>query len=97
MRIVLGCDEARLPPLEVVRRLFATHAVGVVDVGVPSTGPVLFPNAALQVAYAVSAGDRDPGTLLCGTSIGMSITENQAPRCARRYVRSTPPCDLGRA
>jgi len=96
MRIALGCDEVGFPLLEVIRGLLATGGVEVVDFGVHSTDPVLYPNVALEVAQAVAAGTCDRGILICGTGIGMSITANKVPTVRAALCHDTYSAERAR-
>jgi ribose 5-phosphate isomerase B len=96
MRIALGCDEVGFPLLEVIRGLLATADVEVVDFGVHSTDPVLYPNVALEVAQAVAAGTCDRGILICGTGIGMSITANKVPTVRAALCHDTYSAERAR-
>jgi ribose 5-phosphate isomerase B len=79
MRIALGCDEAGLPLMDVVRDYLKARQIDVQDYGVHSTDPVLYPDIALEASKAVAAGECDRAILVCGTGIGMSITANKVP------------------
>src|SRR5215472_3435810 len=87
MRIALGCDEAGLPLLNVIREYLATRNVPVQDFGVHTTDPVDYPDVAEEASKAVASGDCDRAILVCGTGIGMSITANKVPgvRAALAY------------
>lgn len=79
MRIAIGCDEAGLPLLDVIRDLLKEKNIPVEDFGVHSTDPVDYPDIGVKVAEAVSKGECERGILVCGTGIGMSITANKVP------------------
>ena len=79
MRIAIGCDEAGLPLLDVIRDLLKEKNIPVEDFGVHSTDPVDYPDIGVKVGEAVSFGDCDRGILICGTGIGMCITANKVP------------------
>ncbi|MBE0690968.1 MAG: RpiB/LacA/LacB family sugar-phosphate isomerase, partial [Anaerolineae bacterium] len=79
MRIAIGCDEAGLPLLDVIRDLLKEKNIPVEDFGVHSTDPVDYPDIGVKVGEAVSSGDCDRGILICGTGIGMCITANKVP------------------
>ncbi len=79
MRIALGCDEAGLPLMDVVRQQLKDKGIEIVDYGVHSTDPVDYPDIAVQAAEAVADGSCDRGILICGTGIGMCITANKIP------------------
>jgi ribose 5-phosphate isomerase B len=79
MRIALGCDEAGLPLMDVLRQHLQEKGIPVQDFGVHSTDPVDYPDIAVTAAEAVAAGACDRAILVCGTGIGMSITANKVP------------------
>jgi ribose 5-phosphate isomerase B len=96
MRIAIGCDEVGLPLLQVIREQLSTRDVEVVDFGVHSTDPVLYPDVALEVAQAVAAGTCDRGILICGTGIGMSITANKVPTVRAALCHDTYSAERAR-
>ena len=79
MPIALGCDEAGLPLLDVLRAYLKEKGVAVEDFGVHSADPVDYPDIAQVAAEAVASGACDRAILVCGTGIGMSITANKVP------------------
>jgi ribose 5-phosphate isomerase B len=78
-RIALGCDEAGLPLLDLIRKFLAEQNIPIQDFGVHTSDPVDYPDVAERAAEAVAAGDCDRAILVCGTGIGMSITANKVP------------------
>jgi ribose 5-phosphate isomerase B len=79
MRIALGCDEAGLPLLDVLRGYLQEKNIAIKDFGVHSTDPVDYPDIALVASESVASGECDRAILVCGTGIGMSITANKVP------------------
>jgi ribose 5-phosphate isomerase B len=79
MTIALGCDEAGLPLLNVIREFLAERKIRVKDFGVFSTDPVDYPDIAEKVAESVANGECERAILICGTGIGMAITANKVP------------------
>jgi ribose 5-phosphate isomerase B len=79
MRIALGCDEAGLPLMDVVRAYLKEKGIETLDFGVFNTTPVDYPDIAVTASEAVASGDCDRGVLICGTGIGMCITANKIP------------------
>src|SRR5207245_9170497 len=51
----------------------------VVDLGTHSAESVDYPDFAVGVGSAVTAGKADRGVLVCGTGIGMAIAANKVP------------------
>ncbi len=79
MRIALGCDEAGLPLMDVLRQHLKDKGIEVADYGVHSVDPVDYPDIAVEASEAVAEGSCDRGILVCGTGIGMCITANKIP------------------
>jgi ribose 5-phosphate isomerase B len=80
MKIAIGCDEAGLPLLDVVREyLRGKPEIEVQDFGVHSADSVDYPDIAERVAMAVANGEAERAILVCGTGIGMCITANKVP------------------
>ena len=96
MRIALGCDEVGMPLLDVIREQLAEREVEVLDFGVHSSEPVLYPNIALEVATAIASGQCDRGILICGTGIGMSISANKVPTVRAALCHDTYSAERAR-
>jgi ribose 5-phosphate isomerase B len=79
MKIALGCDEAGLPLMEMVRAYLAEQQIEVHDLGVHNTTPVDYPDVGEAVALTVANGQCQRAILICGTGIGMCITANKVP------------------
>jgi ribose 5-phosphate isomerase B len=77
--IALGADEAAFELKNKIAEHLKSRGLPIEDYGVNNTDPVLYPDIALAVAEAVSAGKHDRGILLCGTGIGVCITANKVP------------------
>lgn len=76
-RIALGSDEAAFD----LKALLIEHirALGYepLDYGTYNAEPVLYPDVAVRVARAISAGEAERGVLVCGTGIGVAISANK--------------------
>jgi ribose 5-phosphate isomerase B len=79
MKIALGCDEAGLPLMDVLRDYLAKQNIAVHDFGVHTADPVDYPDVAEAASRAVADGECERAILVCGTGIGMSITANKVP------------------
>jgi ribose 5-phosphate isomerase B len=80
MKIAIGCDEAAVGMMDMLRAyLREKGTIELLDFGVFNADPVDYPDIALQVAEAVAAGQAERGILVCGTGIGMCITANKVP------------------
>ena len=96
MRIALGCDEAGLPLLEVIREQLKDKGIPVKDFGVFTTEPVDYPDIGVVASEAVASGECDRGILICGTGIGMSITANKVPGVRADLCHDTYSAELSR-
>lgn len=98
MRIVLGGDHAGFALKEAIRAHLTEQGHEVADFGTFCENSVDYPDIALPLAEAVSAGEFDRGILVCGTGVGMAIAANKCPgiraalcgdtftaRCAREH------------
>ena len=79
MKIGLGCDEAGLPLMNVIRDYLNEKGIEVDDFGVYKDESVLYPDIAEAVANSVASERNERAILICGTGIGMSITANKIP------------------
>jgi ribose 5-phosphate isomerase B len=77
MRIAIGCDEAGLPLMDVIREQLKSKGIELIDFGVHSLDPVDYPDIAAQAAAAIANNQAERGVLICGTGIGMCITANK--------------------
>jgi len=79
MRLAIGCDNAGVPLLDVVREILKERGIEFDDYGVTAEDQTLYPDVAQKVAQDVADGKATRGILVCGTGIGMSITANKVP------------------
>ena len=79
MKIALGCDEAGLPLMDVIRDYLTKQNIAVHDFGVHTTDPIDYPDVAEAASKAVADGECERAILVCGTGIGMCITANKVP------------------
>ncbi len=80
MKIAVGCDEAGVTLLDVLRdHMKSKPGIELKDFGVFNTDPVDYPDIAASVAESVASGEVERGILVCGTGIGMCITANKVP------------------
>lgn len=89
MKVAIGCDNAGTPLLEVVREVLKERGIEIIDFGVESDDPTLYPDVALAVAEKIANGEAERGVLVCGTGIGMSITANKVPGIRAALVHDT--------
>lgn len=77
-KLVIGCDDAAFDFKELIKaHLEADYQI--IDCGVYSAEPVLYPDVAHKVAEKIVKGEAERGLLFCGTGIGMAMTANKVP------------------
>jgi ribose 5-phosphate isomerase B len=79
MKLVIGSDHAGFPLKEEVRAYLATKGHEVLDLGVYSTQPSDYPDAAETVGNAIRAGVADRAILICGSGVGVCVAANKIP------------------
>lgn len=79
MRIALGSDHGGYRLKEAIKNYLTERGIEFKDFGTISEASVDYPDFALMVAQAVSAGECDRGILVCGTGIGIGIAANKVP------------------
>jgi len=77
--VALGADHAGFPLKEDLKTWLITHGYDVVDLGTQSAESVDYPDFAIGVGSAITAGTADRGVLVCGTGIGMAMAANKVP------------------
>jgi ribose 5-phosphate isomerase B len=79
MTIVIGSDHAGFPLKEEVRAYLTGKGYAVEDLGVYSTAPSDYPDAAEAVGLAIRAGKAERGILICGSGVGVCVAANKIP------------------
>jgi len=79
MKIAVGCDEAGLGMMDIIRKQLTDKGHELIDFGVHNTDPVDYPDIGQAVAESVANGQAERAVLICGTGIGMAITANKVP------------------
>ena len=84
MKIAIACDHGAYEYKEMIKAMLEQEGHEVLDFGTDSTASVDYPDHALPCAQAVAKGEAERGIVLCGTGIGVSITDNKVKgiRCA---------------
>src|SRR5438093_10574463 len=77
--VALGADHAGFALKEVLRAWLTSRGYDVVDRGTHPAESVDYPDFAVGVGSAVTAGKADRGVLVCGTGIGMAMAANKVP------------------
>jgi len=77
--IVMGADHNGWKLKDALRDYIRSKGYEVVDMGVNSDEPVLYPDIAIKISKIVSDGTYGRGILICGTGAGMAIVANKVP------------------
>jgi ribose 5-phosphate isomerase B len=96
MKVAVGNDHRGLPVKQRVVGLLAELGHEVVDLGANSPAGVDFPDYAIPVAEAVSAGKVDRGILICATGHGMCIAANKVCGIRAANCRDLLDAELSR-
>ncbi|MFM9272103.1 ribose 5-phosphate isomerase B [Halomonas elongata] len=95
-KVALGCDEAAYDMKQALVAHIQSLGYDVEDFGTHDAKPVLYPDVALEVAQAVSAGRVDRGVLICGTGIGVAISANKVPGIRAAQAHDTYSAERAR-
>jgi ribose 5-phosphate isomerase B len=77
VKIAVGSDHAAFEHKQYIIHELREEGHEVLDFGAKSAEPYDYPDAAREVAKAVSSGVADRGVLMCGTGLGMCMTANK--------------------
>jgi ribose 5-phosphate isomerase B len=77
--VALGADHAGFPLKEDLKTWLIARGYDVVDLGTQSAESVDYPDFAVGVGGAITAGKADRDVLVCGTGIGMAMAANKVP------------------
>src|SRR5260370_17766949 len=92
--IALGADHAGFPLKEDLKAWLVAQGYEVVDCGTQSAESVDYPDYAVLVASAVTAGKAGRGVLVCGSGIGMAIAAHKGaglPAAPGTHPHPAPP------
>lgn len=79
MKLVIGSDHAGFLLKGEIRDYLAKAGHDVVDLGVHTTEPSDYPDAAEAVAEAIRASVAQRGILICGSGVGVCVAANKIP------------------
>ena len=77
MKIAIATDHAGFPMKDSVLEIVRIAGHETLDLGVPSTEPVDYPDYAEKLGRAIQSGEVERGILLCGSGVGASIAANK--------------------
>lgn len=93
----IGSDHAGYALKEELLSVLRDDGYEIKDCGTFSLESVDYPDIAVTVAKAVSAGDFDKGILVCGTGIGVSIAANKVKGIRAAATSDTFSARMARA
>ncbi|MCL2529948.1 MAG: ribose 5-phosphate isomerase B [Coriobacteriia bacterium] len=96
MKIAIACDHGAFDQKVMLVDYLKESGHEIVDFGLEENRTVDYPDYALPVAEAVSAGTVDRGVLVCGTGLGMAMAANKVPGIRAANVVSTEFAKLAR-
>ena len=96
MRIAIGSDHGGWRLKEEIIAYLKENRIAYRDFGTFSPEAVDYPDFALKVAEAISAGEYDRGILCCGTGIGVTIAANKVPGIRAALCHDTFSARLSR-
>jgi ribose 5-phosphate isomerase B len=79
MKIVVASDHAGFNLKEDVRAYLTARGHEVIDLGVHSTEPSDYPDAAEAVGEAIRGGVAKRSVLICGSGVGVCVAANKIP------------------
>jgi ribose 5-phosphate isomerase B len=79
MKIVVASDHAGFNLKEDVREYLTARGHEVIDLGVHSTEPSDYPDAAEAVGEAIRGGVAKRSVLICGSGVGVCVAANKIP------------------
>ncbi|MCE1252225.1 MAG: RpiB/LacA/LacB family sugar-phosphate isomerase [Anaerolineae bacterium] len=77
--IIVGADQNGWKLKDTLRDYLISKGYSVIDMGVNSDEPVLYPEVAVKLSEKIRDGVSDRGILVCGTGAGMAIVANKVP------------------
>lgn len=96
MKIAVGNDHRGVAVKQRLLGLLAELGHDVADLGAQSPASVDYPDYAIPVAEAVSAGRAERGVLICGTGHGMCIAANKVAGVRAANCRDVVDAELSR-
>ena len=79
MRVAVACDHAGFPLKARALKEVVGAGHEAVELGVYSTEPSDYPDAAAELGEAIIGGHAERGILLCGSGVGASVAASKIP------------------
>lgn len=95
--IVIASDHYGLSLKNPIRDYLVEKGYEVIDLGVNSEEPVLYPEIAVQLSEEVVKNNYSRGILVCGTGIGMAMVANKVPGVRAAVIHDAYSAERARA
>jgi len=95
--IVIASDHFGLILKDPIRDYLIEKGYEVIDLGVNSEEPVLYPEIAVQLCEEVLKHNYSRGILVCGTGVGMAMVANKVPGVRAAVIHDAYSAERARA
>jgi len=95
--IVIASDHYGLSLKDPIRDYLIEKGYAVVDLGVNSEEPVLYPEIAIKLSKEVLKHNYSRGILVCGTGVGMAMVANKVPGVRAAVIHDAYSAERARA
>jgi ribose 5-phosphate isomerase B len=94
--IAIACDHGAFALKQHLVAYLQAKGLKVLDLGVPNTDSVDYPEYGYAMAHAIKDGKAAKGILMCGSGIGISIAANRFPEIRAALVTDVTCARLAR-
>lgn len=94
--IAIACDHGAFALKQHLVAYLQAKGLKVLDLGVPNTDSVDYPEYGYAMAHAIKDGKASKGILMCGSGIGISIAANRFPEIRAALVTDVTCARLAR-
>ena len=95
--IVIASDHYGLTLKDPIRDYLIEKGYEVIDLGVNSDEPVLYPEIAIKLSEEVLKHHYSRGILVCGTGVGMAMVANKVPGVRAAVIHDAYSAECARA
>lgn len=95
--IVIASDHYGLMLKDPIKKYLIEKGYEVIDLGVNSDEPVLYPEIAIRLSTEVLKHNYSRGILVCGTGVGMAMVANKVPGVRAAVIHDPYSAERSRA
>ena len=95
--IVIASDHYGLTLKDPIKDYLIEKGYEVIDLGVNSDEPVLYPEIAVKLSEEVLKNNYSRGILVCGTGVGMAMVANKVPGVRAAVIHDAYSAERARA